>query len=538
MLEHFFSLCRRVFGRREEAEPPARVRVGGVPVGGARVDRDDFHALVRQDEAHRESSADSAKALDGLSDASGDSGRVAGAGAGVGAGAGAGAGQALTAGGREFRPHPHLVAFLPGQSWVDFVFERNIQRDLKETLDQIERSPKTNIKDESGRAKVDGVNDGGYYRKVPKAKHFMEPSHGYNGEWLVKEFKNQKTGEIKLHQTFGEYVFAHLANFLNPGCTPKTRIVKLKNSHVASKIITGFQTLLEIERINIDQFYRELEIAAPQIVTQSIILGDWDLFVTGNFGFVYKMNSEGEKVLSFRNIDFDRCGFFSNIPLQGKDGVTVGCPNYFAFIANALGRSGELCPKIRGVYLEVMLSQEFSRKAKEYFQINREQLFRVANSAIHKFFREFPEAFSEPVLERIERFFHYKEPQDCRRLVALANNLVDSIALQILYIKIWTVFISYRHGGHHGVSLEDYTMSQIEDIKTIKIFDDLQRPELAITLGIEQLAPIFRNMCQIAQTIKAAAVSSDVAATNYVAMEVARRMMPEEGAVCGAGRGK
>ena len=88
------------------------------------------------------------------------------------------------------------------------------------------------------------------------------------------------------------------------------------------------------------------------------------------------------------------------------------------------------------------------------------------------------------------------------------------------------------------MSLEDYTMSQIEDIKTIKIFDDLQRPELAITLGIEQLAPIFRNMCQIAQTIKAAAVSSDVAATNYVAMEVARRMMPEEGAVCGAGRGK
>jgi len=502
-----------------------------------RGDEDDFHTLVRQaraaqeaeqeaergaaqeaeQEAAREARSESVEVAPGSSTRSSSSDHVAslsGSGAGVVAGAGAEivavAGAEIVAGAGVGYDEERLIdlsrryassLFFKVPIWADRMPRKNYLAQCEHTLAQIDRSPKRNITQRCADTKPSGINGGWISRKTFKPHLELVRERRYNGQWLVKDFKIDLAGGVNYSKAFKEFVFANLLGLVHPDCAPKTRIARVDGlPYVASKFISGFKSLDQILSSDEREFYSDLEIAAVKILLQSILVGDRDIFVLGNFGFAKELNSMGRYAKVLKNIDYDRCGSFAFFARE--TGSTSH--SFFTYIASLIGTKTELSVRERNIYLETMLCNDFCEQADQYFQINRKQILDVAQSSIKKFFSQFPSALNESVIDNIRKSLLYTDLTGEDQALALANNITNSIAHQIIYIKIWTVFIDFEQNHSHYTNLEDYAISQVEHIKLINVLSKVEGADHLIIEGITSLAPIFCKMCKWREKMQAA----------------------------------
>lgn len=156
----------------------------------------------------------------------------------------------------------------------------------------------------------------------------------------------------------------------------------------------------------------------------------------------------------------------------------------------------------------------------------------IVESSSAKFFSLFPEAATPHEMQKMNNHFHFQRPfnGDANDFGILNNQIYVSVSVQLLQLKIWSLFIDSLKASNNYGSPGKYAKHHIKKIKNLKAFRELSMSEEHISTFIEELQPIFCKVCkrvsslrEIAPAAAAAAASPRDKSSTYVENLLARR---------------
>lgn len=394
-------------------------------------------------------------------------------------------------------PEHHRVSSLP--SWQEYEAKRrlNLESNYNRITGEIARSPKVNIRMQCIDIKTKGVNHGWLKRKVPKAKHPEDALDSYNGEWLVKSYKQPTLRKINFSKAYREFVYGNLLAWIAPEAAPKIRIAKVSDiSCIASKIIHGFK---ELQPDNQQEFVKDAQHAMHKLLFQSILLGDRDFLVWDNFGFVEIKDPSGQVRKVFKNIDYDNCGYFTDLEAYHRGEFWLRASGIFGYILESVKIRNEINDgygqTVYRTYLEGLMSEKLREEIDNYQTLSAEMLGEVVRLSSEKFFKCYPEACSSDGIKGMNKHLIYPNPLTATSdpIETLVLNITRSVALQLVQLKIWGLFITSIRSTFDCDSAAAFAKAHCQEVLDLKICRELNVKPRMINKFIDQLAPIFNK---------------------------------------------
>lgn len=343
---------------------------------------------------------------------------------------------------------------------------------------EIQKSPKYNFK----------INkDTGWVAKIDKPGHFRRAGDSYYGDRFLKE--------MKFCDKYRDFVYGHLAEYVSKDLTYRTRIVVIDHkNYIASKLVefdtTAFDKSSAIKHLN-------------KMLFQSILLGNIDFGVVKKCGFLSSEIRQSPWGHYYKNFFFNLCGHFDNISCTDSNREELVSKDIMEYLIQLL-RSADVAPSIQeheALLRSCLLSEEFSSTAQSCQHINLREIRVIVSDASRKFFECFRDEAQIGDLRMLHAFMHpiqmqylYQEGgiEEVNQEI-LCDEISKSVALQYIYLAIWSQFIEAYHSDEK-LSPASYPESKLEYLKNLTPVGELKLTEEHLAHFIKKVYDTFEDL--------------------------------------------